>query len=248
MSKKKSMPLIGKLALTLAPAFFVLSTLGQQLARSLEFNIPEADVGQLIILIGRGYKDYCRISREEKLIALIPSQNWGAEIKTISKTPTLYWYVPENNAEIAEIGILDEEGNELYWIEFTPPSKPGIINYEIPASAGLEEGKPYRLLMALVCDPEDRATDVFVWGNILVVAKPVGLEEDLAAAKNPLEEASAYAKAQIWHDTLSSLAEVAEQYPEEWTELLESVGLPEEIATAEMLDCCKAEKVFFDLD
>lgn len=241
---------MNKLAAMLAPAFVLLSGLSAQQARGLDFNTPGSDIGQPGISIGGGTRNSgkCNIPGGEELKALMPSQNLGAVGRTVSKAPALYWYIPENTATLGEVVVVDEEQNEVYFAEFALPSNSGIIKYEIPASAGLEEGKQYGWQMALLCDPDDRSRDEFVQGNILVVAKPTGLEEDLAAAKNPLEEASAYAKAQIWHDTVSSLAEVAEQYPEEWTELLYSVGLSEEIATAEMLDCCRAKKVFFDLD
>lgn len=164
----------------------------------------------------------------------------GAVGRTLSKTPTLYWYVPEHEAEMGEVVMVDETGNEVYFAEFAVPSSSGIIKYEIPASAGLEEGKRYEWNMALVCDPEDRAADGFSRGHMLVVEEPTGLDEDLAAATNALEEAEAYAKAQLWHDTVNSLAEAAEEYPEEWKGLLESVGL-EAIATADVLDCCTIE-------
>lgn len=248
MTKKKSVLLIGKLALTLAPAFIFLSTsFGQQLARSLEFNIPETDMGRSRRYIGGSViSPQCRITAGEKITALMPSQNVGAVGRTISKTPTLYVYVPENNYEIGEVVVFSEkEDRELYVAEFTPPSKPGITKHEIPASAGLEEGRQYQWGVTIFCDPMDRPENRFAQGNLLVVAEPTGLEEDLAAANNALEEASVYAKAQIWHDTVSSLVEVAEQYPEEWAELLESVGLSEKIARAEMLDCCTAKKIFF---
>ena len=252
MRKKRSMPRsmpsmrmpsMRMLALMLAPGMVLLSTLSiQRSARSLDFNTPGADVGQPGTTTGGGVRGTpCIANQSEEIKGLMPSQNRGAVGRTISKAPTLYWYVPENTAEMGEVVLIDEAGNEVYFAEFALPSKSGIIKYEIPASAGLEEGKQYQWLMALVCDREDRAADGFAIGNMLVVEEPPGLEEDLAAATSALEEASAYAKAQMWHDTVNSLAEAAEEYPEEWTRLLESVGLPDRIATATVVDCCSAE-------
>ena len=243
MKDKKTIASMNKLAAMLAPALVLLSGLSAQRARGLDFNTPGSDIGQPGISIGGGTRnlEICNIPEGEQLKALMPSQNLGAVGRTVSKAPALYWYLPENTATLGEVVVVDEEGNEVYFAEFTLPSKSGIIKYEIPASAGLEEGKQYQWQMAIVCDPDDREQDEFVRGNLLVVAQTTGLEDDLAAAKNALEKATAYAKAQIWHDTVSSLAEVAEQYPEEWARLLESVGLSGKIATATVVDCCTAE-------
>lgn len=252
MSRKMFVPSRRMLALMLLPGMILLSTLsGQRSARSLDFNTPGADVGQPNTSIGGGTRGiFCTVP-EDYLQALVPSQNWGAVGRTVSKAPTLYWYVPEMRKDEAgkpiklpktgEVVVVDEEGDEVYFAEFTLPVSPGIIKYEIPASAGLEEGKQYKWLMAIVCDPLDRSQDESVAGNLLVVEEPPGLEDDLAAAKTALNKASAYAKAQIWHDTVSTLAEAAEEYPEEWTELLESVGLSDKIAAAKVVDCCSAE-------
>ena len=240
------------LALMLVPGMVLLSTLsGQRSARSLDFNTPGADVGQPNTSIGGGTRGiFCTVP-EDYLQALVPSQNAGAVGRTVSKAPTLYWYVPEMRkedgsgkplpAKKGEVVVVDEEGNEVYFAEFTLPLSPGIIKYEIPASAGLEEGRQYKWIMAIVCDPQERAQDEFVGGNLLVVEEPPGLEDDLAAAKTALNKASAYAKAQIWYDTVSSLAEAAEEYPEEWAQLLASVGLSDRIAKANVVDCCSVE-------
>ena len=236
------MPSMRMLALMLAPGMVLLSTLSiQRSARSLDFNTPGADVGQPGTSVGGGVRGIpCVVNTKEEIKGLVPSQNRGAVGRTISKAPTLYWYLPENTAKMGEVVVVDEAGNEVYFAKFDVPSSSGIIKHEIPIDAGLEEGKKYEWMMAIVCDPDDRAADGYARGNMLVVEEPDGLEEDLAAAANALEKASAYAKAQLWHDTVNSLAEAAEEYPEEWTELLSSVGL-EAIANADVLDCCTIE-------
>lgn len=242
MSWKNLLPSKKMLALMLAPGMVFVSSLSmQRSALSLDFNTPGSDVGQPGSSIGGGVRGIpCVVDPEEEIKGLMPTQNIGAVGRTVSKAPTLFWYVPENDAEIGEIAIVDEAGEEIYFTEFAVPSKSGIIKYEIPESVGLEEGQKYKWLIALVCDPDDRAADGFATGDMLVVEESENLEEDLAKATNALEKATAYANEQVWHDTLSSLAEVAKDYPEEWTELLESVGLGA-IATVDVLDCCTIE-------
>lgn len=53
-------------------------------------------------------------------------------------------------------------------------------------------------------------------------------------------EALVYAKADIWSETIDNMAQLRDAYPEEWKELLESVGL-EDFAEEKLLDCCTAE-------
>ena len=248
MSWKNLLPSKKMLALMLAPGMVFVSSLSmQQSALSLSFETPGSDVGQPGSSIGGGVRGTACIpnneevpDEKEEIVGLMPTQNIGAVGRTVSKTPTLFWYVPENYAEMGEITIVDEAGEEVYLAEFALPSKSGIIKYEIPESVELEQGKKYQWNMSLVCDPDDRAVDEFARGHMLVVEESENLEEDLAKATNALEKATAYANEQVWHDTLSSLAEVAKDYPEEWTELLESVGLGA-IATVDVLDCCTIE-------
>ena len=53
-------------------------------------------------------------------------------------------------------------------------------------------------------------------------------------------EALVYANAEIWHETIDNMVQLREAYPDEWEELLESVGL-EDFAQDKILDCCKAD-------
>jgi|GEM_PF-789402 len=53
-------------------------------------------------------------------------------------------------------------------------------------------------------------------------------------------EALVYANAEIWHETIDNIAQLREDYPDEWQELLESVGL-DSLAQETLLDCCRAD-------
>lgn len=239
-------------ALVLSPAMVMLASLSiPQAAKSLEFNTSGLEVGQPGLTVGGGVRGlYCSV-RGDDLKGLVPGQNQDLVGKTVSKTPTLYWYIPEMSkedeespvaAKTGELLVLDEEGNEVYFAEFPLPASPAIIKHEIPASAGLEEGKKYQWLMAIVCNPDDRSSNEAVMGELRVVGEEPTLENALASAKTALEQAEAYAQAQIWHDTVDSLAKERNKYKEEWEELLASVGLPIEIARAEVIDCCEVEE------
>ncbi|NER35372.1 MAG: DUF928 domain-containing protein [Oscillatoria sp. SIO1A7] len=239
-------------ALVLSPAMVMLASLSiPQAAKSLEFNTSGLEIGQPDSSVGGGVRGlYCSVPGDA-LKGLVPGQNQDIVGKTVSKTPTLYWYIPEIKkedeespvaAKTGELLVLDEEGNQVYFAEFPLPASPAIIKHEIPASAGLEEGKKYKWLMAIVCNPDDLSSNEAVVGELRVVGEEPTLENALASAKTALEQAEAYAQAQIWHDTVDSLAKERNKYKEEWEQLLASVGLPIEIARAEVIDCCEVEE------
>ncbi|NEP11715.1 MAG: DUF928 domain-containing protein [Symploca sp. SIO2C1] len=53
-------------------------------------------------------------------------------------------------------------------------------------------------------------------------------------------EALVYANAKIWHETIDNMAQLRTAYPDEWQELLASVGL-ENFAEEQLFDCCTAD-------
>ena len=53
-------------------------------------------------------------------------------------------------------------------------------------------------------------------------------------------EALVYANAEIWHETIDNIAQLSDTHPEEWQELLTSVGL-EDFAEEQLLSCCTAD-------
>ncbi|NET56633.1 MAG: DUF928 domain-containing protein [Symploca sp. SIO2E6] len=53
-------------------------------------------------------------------------------------------------------------------------------------------------------------------------------------------EALVYANAKIWHETIDNIAQLSDAHPQEWQELLASVGL-EDLAQEKLLNCCTAD-------
>ena len=94
----------------------------------------------------------------------------------------------------------------------------------LPQNVNLEANKEYTWSFNIICDAKDRAIDAFVQGSIKKVEISSELENQLKNV-SPLERAKIYAEAKIWHDTIYAVAEVRENNPGEWEELLKSVGL-----------------------
>jgi len=62
-------------------------------------------------------------------------------------------------------------------------------------------------------------------GSIERVTLEENIKQELLANKDTLKQAQIYAKNNIWQDTISLVASVQTLQPQEWQELLTSVGL-----------------------
>jgi hypothetical protein len=156
------------------------------------------------------------------------------------------------NLVFAEFSVLDDQYKDVYKTTFRLPtvvssdlpnssvSTPGIVKLSLPADVPLETGKNYRWAFQLSCrkanaDPD--AEPVFgrpVEGWIQRTELSSDLKTKIEQA-TPLEQAKLYAKERIWLDTLMLAAQLRSSQPDEWEELLKSVGL-NEIAQAPFIE------------
>jgi len=176
---------------------------------------------------------------KKPLTALLPATNLGL---TVAAYPTFFFYVPETAATAVEFVLLDEEnGNKLYETMFTITGKPGIFSLSLPASKTLPPlkiGKNYHWYFSVICDPEDRAGDVYVDGWVQRVEPSPALMRELDKA-SPGKQVALYQKYDLWHETLTTLAQQRRLSPNDsvlvakWTNLLRAVGL-EEIAQEQL--------------
>jgi hypothetical protein len=159
--------------------------------------------------------------------------------RTATATPTLYWYVAQTSASSGEFVIIDRTNQPVYYISFPIPQKSGIVKIDIPEQAALKAGQTYSWFFMIVCHPNHRNQDKFVQGQIEYVQLATAEKERLAAAKG-LEKAQLLAQSYLWPETLDTIAQLRGKNPEEWQELLTSVGL-EELVDRTFLECCKPQ-------
>jgi hypothetical protein len=159
---------------------------------------------------------------QQSLTALMPT--WDNQGKTVKDNFILYVYVPKTTTKTGEFVVIDDQGNDIYQTNFTPPTQPGIVQMTIPASASLKVGKKYQWYFTLICDPDDRSKDEYVSGLVERTTLGTLLNNSLKQA-SPLKQAEIYAQKNIWHDTIQNVASVRTEYPEVWRDLLKSVGL-----------------------
>lgn len=180
---------------------------------------------------GGGTRGGCLLN-QPSLTALMPKTNFGY---TVQAQPTFLWFVPESTATTAEFILWDEDDSEIYRTMIQLPTTAGIVRVSLPtddSAPTLETGKDYRWSFAIVCDPEDRSGDLLTEGWVQRKDLDSQLENRLAQA-TPLDRATLYARAGVWYEAISTLADLRQAQPNSstvtnrWRTLLNSVELGE---------------------
>lgn len=178
------------------------------------------------------------------LTALVPKSNIGL---TLSGYPTFMIYVPYSSTPAREVEfvLLDEEENKIFKQKMPLTGTPGIVNFKLTKSAPmLEVGKQYRWKFFYRCNPRLRAEDDGVEGKITRINPNETLTRELEKANTPLEQIQVYAQNGLWYETVTLLAALREEKPQdpkllqEWKELLGSIGL-ESLAGEPLSSCCQ---------
>ena len=193
---------------------------------------------------GGGSRGPCK--NYQALTALVPVTEkyiWGL---TVAEHPTFWFFVPQAHSGqvTVEFVVQDETDNYLYRTTFTMPiTKAGVVKISVPSTTkSLEIGKSYKWTFSIYCAPEKPSAYVFVQGSVQRVALNSAFEGQLEAA-TPMEWVSFYANNGIWHEALTTLAELRRAKPSDtkiaasWTKLLEQVEL-DDISPEPIVDCC----------
>ena len=172
----------------------------------------------------------CGRDSQLSLTPLVPKNKLG---RTVSDYPTFFFYLPQTEAELAEFTLEDESGNQIYQQDLTIKNLSGVIGVSIPANTNLpplEVGKKYTWIFSLVCDPQDRASDLLETGIVRRVELSAEILRELENA-NPRQKTFIYAQKGIWQDALGTLAAARRANPNDrdlaadWESLLDSVKL-----------------------
>lgn len=209
-------------------------------------NFPRTPVGSPRRAIGggtRGGGPTSEASHSSYLTVLSPQNN---VVTTVSAQPTLFWYIPKTQAESAEFEVYNAQGKLIYQTTLTLQGIPGVVKLSLPKTVALETDQEYDWALTLNHNPETEEQNRSVGGKLKRTALTSTQKAQLAAARQPLKQAELYAKAGIWQETLSILAQLRHDRPSDrninaaWKELLESVEL-KEIANAPLVECCRAD-------
>lgn len=158
---------------------------------------------------------------------------------TTSAYPTFFVYVPDTTNQEVKFSLLEydqvnkENGREIYQTRFFVNRNPGVISISLPANANfppLQVGKKYHWYFSLICDASEPSGDVTEEEFIERIPLNSKLASKLEKA-TLREKFDLYAEAGIWQDTLTVLAQLRRENPNdsalkaEWVDLLDSVAL-----------------------
>lgn len=131
---------------------------------------------------------------------------------------------------MGEFVLKDENDKDVYRTNLTIPSRPGIMSFKLTGNAPeLEIGKNYNWFFVIRCDPENRSQDLAVDGWIWRTELREPIANELEKSE-PRDRVKLYRQYKIWHEALTTLAELRRSNPNdsqlatEWKELLESAG------------------------
>ncbi len=173
--------------------------------------------------IGGGRRGKKCVSGNKPLIALMPNRDNQA--KTFSSQPTFLFYIPQTAAESAQFVIIDEQEKEVEIKEITLNDTPGIVKVSLSPGNTLEAGKKYLWGLTLICNPLKINKKTHITGEIERINLDTKSLSTLATAQSPLAKAKIYARQGLWPETLMIAADLRTSQPEEWNQLLQSVGL-----------------------
>lgn len=180
--------------------------------------------------VGGGTRGECPIEAK-RLTALVPENNLGL---TVADYPTFFFYVPESPIpKTVEFVLLDDGDRQVYETSFMTAGTGGVINLSLPVNAGLPPltiGKNYHWYFSVVCNPVNRAEDIFVegWVQRVELDPILAIKLDKASMQ---ERVNLYAAAGLWHEAITTLTNLRRDRPNDptmianWIQLLQSVEL-----------------------
>ncbi len=186
---------------------------------------------------GTGSRGNCIYKQDMPPLTRVVGDN---QLKLTTKEyPTFWVYLPytSESATNGEFSLQDGD-SEIYRTRFQLPAKSGIVGISLPSTIpALVVGKEYRWYFDINCyrfaSSGNSPTPASVTGLVQRISISAELEKELKTAKTPLEQIVAYAKHGIWYETVTELAQLRLQEPNNpmlkkvWIELLstENVGL-----------------------
>lgn len=148
--------------------------------------------------------------------------------QTVSANPTILVHISPTKAKNAEFTVLNEtEEDQIHNETVSLTSNSGVVSLKVTQKQ-LKAGQLYHWAFQIHCGGTDEA-NLTVDGWLQYTA-PTG--ELANVEKQPERDRPAiYAEKEIWTETVSSLAELRQRYPNDpevaadWQSLLDSVGL-----------------------
>ncbi|MEI6443762.1 MAG: DUF928 domain-containing protein [Nostocales cyanobacterium ELA583] len=200
----------------------------------------------IIFASGNPRRTSSAASRGSSLVALTPSDK---DVQfTTAEHPTFFFSIPESGKEtIREFKFILQQADAqttkpIYETTFTPTpvGKKGILSISIPRDkAPLKTGKEYTWTFSMSYPLEPDVFPKSINGKIERVQDEF-IADQIQQTTKPLDQVRLYTISGFWENSLSILANLRRQNPNDpdvqqsWTELLKSVNL-EAIANEPLL-------------
>jgi hypothetical protein len=147
------------------------------------------------------------------------SKNYG---KTINPNPLILVYLPAEGKQVKIQVNNNTDRKEVESRVINVFGKAGILEINLLAYSELKQGQTYNFALDLVCNSGKNL-------NFSAEIKRENLAKDLekllAEEEDTLAKVQIYAQNDLWFETLALMAEIRQEYQQEWEELLKSVGL-----------------------
>lgn len=178
---------------------------------------------------------------------------------TVTTSPTFLIYISQTQKTQGKFVVVGEKDNEPFVVKEQTvelPRRAGVVRFSVDlpkdengntSSEVNQSSNPplYHWFFTIDCNPNDPDTsgDLVVDGWVQVMPEAESLARDLAKTQER-DRPAVYAQYGNWTETLSTLADLRQRYPNEqqlkddWQSLLESVGLTR-LANAEMIGSLK---------
>ncbi len=165
------------------------------------------------------------ISGNQTIKAFTPGDN--NYIKTVSGQPQLFVYIPKTKAKFLQFAITNQNGENVNFQEIQITDGNYVMTINLPQTMELQTNQKYQWEVSLICQPMFINTGNYTKGIIERVSLPSEVQAQLEtlAQENTVAQAQLYANQNIWSETLSLTYTLRESQPEQWQQLLTSVGL-----------------------
>ncbi|MCC5638785.1 DUF928 domain-containing protein [Nostoc sp. CHAB 5844] len=181
-----------------------------------------------------GVREHCLLGRDKNhFTVLVPENN---PVLTTVERPKLFFYIPKTaKTSVKGFELILHNANEqvIYQKKYKVNQQPGIFSLDLPADKNqplLEVEQEYNWYLVIKCNRTDPSYDQVVGGTVKQIVPDKKLTSKLKKA-SPRERAALYAANGIWYDSLTILAQLRRQRPNDaalqtdWRSLLESVKL-----------------------
>lgn len=169
------------------------------------------------------------------LVPIIPTLPTDSVLGlTFAEHPTLWFYVPYSLTATrpVEFVLFDNQGTELYRTLLSESgTAPGVMGFNIPETVPpLAVNKRYKWYLTVFCDANERSDFRSVEGWVQRVALDPKLQPKLEQA-TPQQKAALYTQAGVWHEAVTTLAQLHRQNPnnanlqQQWQELMQLIDL-----------------------